>query len=239
MKKHLIALVAFVAVPLFSLAQTADEVIDKHIAALGGADKIAGIQTAEYEQTMSIMGMDMNAKTTVVVGKSMRNDVTVMGSQITSVVDGDKGWAVNPMQGSNTPQEMPADVVKMQRGNTEPTGMQLAYAKKNKQNYELVGKEKYDGKDVFNVKVSKPEGVTNYYLDAGTYQMVASKSNVTVQGQAVEGSAKYSDYKEVNGLTLPHTIEITGGGMPGTATAKITKLSFNGKVDPAIFAMPK
>ncbi|GAB3558638.1 LolA-like protein [Spirosoma fluminis] len=239
MKKQLITLVALVAIPAFTFAQTASEVVGKHITALGGADKIAAIKTAEYEQTMSVMGMDMQAKTTLVVGKSSRSEISVMGQQITSVVDGDKGWAINPMQGGNAPQELPADQVKLQKNNTEPTGLQLAYVQMNKVPYELVGKEKRDGKDVYNIKVAKPEGVYNYYLDAATYQLVASKTVMNVQGQSVEGTATYNDYKQVDGVNLPHTLEISGAGMPGTMTAKVTKLTLNSKVDPGIFAMPK
>ena len=37
MKKQLITLMALVVVPALSFAQTADEIIDKHVAALGGA----------------------------------------------------------------------------------------------------------------------------------------------------------------------------------------------------------
>lgn len=239
MKKQLIALVAIVAIPFGSFAQTADEVVSKHIAALGGADKIAAVKTAEYEQTMSIMGMELAAKTTIVVGKSSRSDITVMGQQITSVVDGDKGWGINPMQGGSAPQELPADQVKMQKGNTEPTGLQLAYASINKLPYELVGKEKQGGKDVYTIKVTRPEGVFTYYVDASNYQLVSSKATLMVQGQPTEGTVTYADYKQVDGLTLPYTVEITGGGMPGTMTAKVTKLTLNNTVDPTIFVMPK
>ncbi|QJW89543.1 DUF4292 domain-containing protein [Spirosoma taeanense] len=239
MKKQLFALVVILAIPALSLAQTADEIIDKHIATLGGTDKINAIKTAEYEQKMSIQGMDLTAKTSIIVGKASRSDISVMGQQITSVVDGDKGWAINPMQGGSEPQEMTPDMVKMQKNNTEPTGLQLAYAKLHKDPYELTGKEKQAGKDVYALKVTKPDGVYTYYIDANNYQLVASKASVTVQGVQTEGSAVYRDYKQVDGLMLPYTIDVSGAGMPGTVTSTVTKLTLNGTVDPAIFAMPK
>lgn len=239
MKKRMIALVALVAAPLFSFAQTADEVINKHIAALGGADKIAAVKTMELDQTMSVMGMEMTAKNTYVVGKSSRNDVTVMGSQITTVVDGDKGWAVNPMMGSASAQALPAEAVKAAKGQTEPSFFQVATAKTNKYPYELAGREKQYGKDVFAVKVTRPEGVFTYYIDANSYLLLGSKGSVSAQGQQVDLSAAYSDYKAVDGLTLPYTSEITAPGAPGPITAKVTKVTINPTVDPTIFAMPK
>ncbi len=239
MKHQLIAFIALVAVPLCSLAQTADEVIDKHVAALGGADKIAAVKTMELDQTMSVMGMEMTAKNTYVVGKSSRSDVTVMGSQMTTVVDGDKGWAINPMMGSASAQALPADAVKAAKGQTEPNMFQVATAKANKYPYELAGREKQYGKDVFAVKVTRPEGVFTYYIDANSYLLLGSKGSISAQGQQVDLTAAYSDYKAVEGLMFPHTSEITAPGAPGPITAKLNKVTINPTVDPAIFAMPK
>lgn len=239
MKKQLHTLIVLLGTSALSFAQTADEIVTKHITALGGADKVAGVKTAQYEQTMSVQGMDITGKTSVVVGKSARSDMSIMGQTITQVVDGDKGWAINPMQGGTAAQDLPEDVVKMQKNTTEPTGMQLAYAKLNKLPYELVGKEKMDGKDVFNIKVTRPEGSYNYYVDATNYQLVGTKSDITVQGQKVNGSATFSDYKNTDGLVLPYTLTLTGGGIPGTVTAKVTKLVINGPIDPSVFAKPK
>ena len=239
MKKQLIALVALVAIPAFSFAQTADEVLTKHVAALGGADKIAAIKTMQYEQTMSIQGMDLTAKAAYVVGKSVRSDISVMGQQITNVIDGDSGWMINPMSGGTTPQDLPADAMKQAKGTTEPNMFQLAYLKTNKYPYELVGKEKQNGKDVYNLKVTRPEGVFNYFLDAATYQLQGFKGAVDVQGQKGETTANFTDYKEVEGIMVPFTSDITAPGMPGTITAKLTKITFNPTVDPAFFSKPK
>lgn len=239
MKRQLITLVALVAIPAFSLAQTADEVIDKHVAALGGADKIAAIKTMEYEQTMSVQGMDITAKAAYVVGKSVRSDVSVMGQQITNVIDGDKGWMINPMAGGTTAQDLPADAMKMAKGTTEPNVFQLAYLKTNKYPYELVGKEKQNDKDVYNLKVTRPEGTFNYFIDAASYRLLGFKGAVDVQGQKGETTGAYSDYKEVEGVTVPFTSDITAPGMPGTITAKLTKVTFNSTIDLTIFSKPK
>ncbi|MVM28601.1 DUF4292 domain-containing protein [Spirosoma sp. HMF4905] len=239
MKKQLITLVALVAIPAISFAQTADEIINKNIAALGGADKIAAVKTVQYDQSMSIMGMDMTAKSTIVVGQALRNDMSVMGQQITQVIDGDKGWAINPMQGGSAPQAMPDDQVKLQKGNTYLVGTDLATAKAQKYPTELVGKESLNGKDVYNLKVTRPEGVANYYVDATTYQVTGMKATVNVQGQSGEVKMQYGGYKTVEGLTIPSTIELNSPAMPGAITMTISNMVFNPKVDPSIFAMPK
>lgn len=224
MKKQLITLVALVALPAFSFAQTAQEIIDKNISALGGADKIGAVKSLTYDQGMNIMGMDLTGKSTIVVGKSVRQDISAMGKEIITVVDGDKGWTVNPMMGSETPQAIPEDQLKMQKGNARLAGTDLYVAKEEKYPVELVGKEKMDDKDVYNLKVTRPEGVANYFVDASTNQIVGMKTTVSAQGQSGEVKIKYGNYKTVDGLTVPTTLEIESPGMPGPMTMTMSNI---------------
>jgi outer membrane lipoprotein-sorting protein len=239
MKKQLITLITFVAIPALSFAQTASEIIDKNIAALGGADKVAAVKSLQYDQSMSIMGMDLTGKATIVVGKSLRNDVSVMGQQITTVIDGDKGWAINPMQGGTAPQALPEDQVKLQKGNAIIVGTDLVTAKNQKYPVELVGKEKLNDKDVFNLKVTRPEGVANYYVDTNDYKLLGMKTVMSVQGQSGEVKINYGNYKTIDGLTIPSTLELNNPSMPGQVTMTLTNVVFNPTVDSSIFAMPK
>jgi len=239
MKNRIRVAVAALFLSTASFVQTAEQILDKHIAAVGGADKVGNVKSIQYEQAMNMMGMDMTGKSTVVVGKSARTEIAVMGQSIVSVIDGDKGWMINPMMGGTTPQELPAEQVKLSKGNTEPTGLQLAYARTNKYPLELVGKEQYNGKSVFNVKVNRPEGTVNYYVDANSFQVIGSKAVVNVQGQTAEVKADFADFRAVEGLTLPYSVELTAPGMPSTMKTTITKIVINPSVDPAIFAMPK
>ena len=235
MKKQLIALIALVAVPALSFAQTADEIIDKHIAAIGGADKIAAVKTMNVEQSMSIMGNEMASKSVYRVGEAMRSDISVMGSDITMVFNGDKSWSVNPMQGGTTPTDMPAEAMKAAKSSTYPQMMPLAYVKTGSYPVTLVGKEQFSGKDAFNLKVDRPEGAFNYFVDAANYQLLGMKGT-TPQGEI---SATYSDYKTVDGLTIPYTSEINSPAAPAPITGKITKVTINGPVDDSVFAKPQ
>ena len=239
MKKQLITLIALVAVPALSFAQTADEIITKNIAALGGADKVAAVKSLQYDQSMSVMGMDLTGKSSIVVGKSLRTDISVMGQQITTAVDGDKGWTINPMQGGTAAQALPEDQVKMQKGNTSVMGADLAIAKDKKYPVELVGKEKQGDKDVYNLKVTRPEGAANYYVDATTFQLAGMKATVNIQGQTGEVKVKYGGYKTIDGLTVPTTLELETPGGPGPISMTLSNIAFNPTIDPSIFAMPK
>ena len=240
MKKQLITLVVLVAIPAFSFAQTAQEIIGKNIAAIGGADKIAAVKTLQYDQGMNVMGQELTGKSTIVVGQSLRNDISAMGQQMITVIDGDKGWMINPFQGGSTsPQALPEEQVKMQKGNARVVGTDLAIAKSQNYPVELVGKEKMGDKDVYNLKVTRPEGVANYFVDANTYQLAGTMATVDIQGQSGEVKAKYGNYKTIDGLTIPTTMDIESPAIPAPMTITLSNIVFNPVVDPTVFAMPK
>jgi hypothetical protein len=197
------------------------------------------VKSVSYDQGMNVMGMDLTGKSTVVVGKSLRTDISVMGQQITTAVDGDKGWTINPMQGGTAPQALPEDQVKMQKGNAHIIGADLAVAKAGKYPVELVCKEKMDDKEVYNLKVTRPEGVANYFVDVNTNQLVGMKTTVNVQGQSGDVKIKYSNYKTIDGLTIPTSMDLENPAMPGPMTMTLSNIVFNPTVDSAIFAMPK
>ncbi|WP_247237496.1 outer membrane lipoprotein-sorting protein [Telluribacter sp. SYSU D00476] len=220
---------------LFSLstfAQTVDELVDKHVAALGGADKLAGVKTLVTERSLSINGMDIPMKVSVVVGKSMRSESSVMGNAMVQVVDGSTGWMIRPsmMGGTGDPEDMPAEVVKQQAGELDPFPL-FGYKEKGSQ-IELLGKEKVDRKDTYHLKVTTPAGqVVEQYLDATTY-LISKVKVTTMDGQP--GELFYSDYKDIEGIKFPKIIEIAGGQM-GTLTFVNDKIKVNVPVDEKLF----
>jgi hypothetical protein len=46
-----------------------------------------------------------------------------------------------------------------------------------------------------------------------------------------------SDWREVDGVKIPHAQEMTAG--PMTLVARVTELELNKKIDPKLFALPK
>lgn len=232
--KFLIAsLSLFVSVSAF--AQTVDEIVDKHIAALGGADKLKGVKTLTTEQSLSVQGMEIPTKTVIVVGKSMRNESTIMGNSMISVINGNTGWMVRPamMGGTGDPEDMPAEQLKQSMSQLDPFGSLVNYKDKGNK-VELVGKEKVDKKDAYHLKVTTKEGQTvDQYIDADTYMV--TKLVTSVNGQNAE--IGLGDYKEIEGIKFPHSMEMSNP-MAGQLTFTTNKITVNGPVDDAIFKKP-
>ncbi|AUD07275.1 outer membrane lipoprotein-sorting protein [Spirosoma pollinicola] len=216
-------------------AQTVDEIVDKHIAALGGMDKIAAVKTVYAERSLSVQGMEIPSKSTILVGKAMRSESSVMGNSMIQVVDGTTGWMIRPamMGGTGDPEDMPADQIKQQLGQLDPFGPLVNYKDKGNK-VELVGKEKVDGKDAYHLKVTTKDGQTvEDFLDANTY--LISKVSMMVNGQP--GEISFSNYKDVDGVKFPNTMEMASP-QAGNITFTTEKVTVNGKVDEAIFKKP-
>jgi hypothetical protein len=58
-----------------------------------------------------------------------------------------------------------------------------------------------------------------------------------MQGQTVENITSYSDYRQIDGYTLPYKVTMNMGGMFELAS-EVTKVEVNKPVDPTFFAKP-
>ncbi|WP_037351700.1 hypothetical protein [Sediminibacterium salmoneum] len=112
MKKLLLsAFVLFTAVISLS-AQTVDEVINKYVQAIGGAEKWSKVQTLKVEGQIEVQGIAIPFTMQAVHMKGMRVDAEFQGSKIIDITTPTKGWAQNPLMGKTSLEEIPADELK-------------------------------------------------------------------------------------------------------------------------------
>jgi hypothetical protein len=217
-----------------SFAQTADEIINKHVDALGGKDKIKGITSLYMETSSQIMGNEAPGTLTILNGKGMKSETEFNGSKMIQCVTDKSGWATNPMSG-NTPEVMPDEQFKASKAQLQIGGELYDYATKGTK-VELQGK---DG-NLFKLKVTaKDSSESTYYIDPSTYLISKMTKSGVVMGQQVEVVSSFSDYKKTDyGFTIPYTTQIDLGSM-FSLTSTVKKVEINKPVDPKIFEMPK
>jgi outer membrane lipoprotein-sorting protein len=132
---------------------------------------------------------------------------------------------------------MPADQVKM-ASSQKNIGSALIIAQKEGDTIELISKEKLDGADVYLLKVNKSNGdESQIYVSATTYFIVKVAGKVKVNGQDVDSEVVYSNYKAVDGLFFPHSME-TASPMGGMMTVDTVSIEINPAIDEKIFAKP-
>lgn len=220
-------------------AQTTEEVMAKHQAAMGNPEKWSSVKSLVMKNKFSVQGMDIESKTSVLVGQGFRTEVEVMGNKIITAVNGESGWMMRPamMGGTGEPEVMPADQVKM-AASQKNIGSTLIIAQKEGAKIELVSKEKLDGADVYLVKVTKSTGEeSQVYVSASTYFIVKVAGKMKANGQEVDTEVNFSNYKAIDGLYFPHTME-TASPMGGMMTVDTVSIEINPSLDASIFAKP-
>jgi hypothetical protein len=239
-RKTLLSLcaVAFLTVSVFG--QTADEVLEKNLKAMGGKDKIKALQSMRITGTMKMGPMEAPFTMTKMRPSNSRMDFTIQGMTGTQAYDGTTGWSLIPFGGNKDPQKMTEEQVKDVRADADFDGPTFDYkAKGNK--VEFVGKEDVEGTPAYKLHVTTKDGKeSNDYFDAETYLMIRSDGIRNIQGQDLEVVTTYGDYKTVEGITIAHSMEnhVKGKESMGGQALNITKIDMNPKIDKAIFAMP-
>jgi hypothetical protein len=231
----------FSLLALFSLmianAQTADEIIAKHIDAIGGKDKLSQINTVYVESTTSAMGNDAPTKTYIINGKAYKSESNFGGQEIVNVIKDTSGWMINPYAGATDPTAISSDEFKMNADEiyAEPF---LNYAA-NGAKVELVGQEKVGDVNAYKLKYTNKYGSeTNYYIDPATWYVIQITKQATAMGQTVTVTVTPSNYKQTDfGVYMPYTTHIDMGQFAMDINTQ--KVQVNTDIDPKIFEMSK
>ncbi|MBS1510518.1 MAG: hypothetical protein JST86_06750 [Bacteroidetes bacterium] len=211
-------------------AQTADEIIEKHIAAMGGKEKMATLNSVKMEGNMSVQGTDVAITITKLHNTGARTDISVMGTENYQLVTPTKAVSFMPIQGQTEPTPMPEDQAKAGQNQLDLHSIFVDYQNKGTQ-VELQGKESVEGNECYKLKVTFKNGsVTTYYIDATTYRVDKTSMMLSYNGESVESATNYSNYKQLaEGFWFPFTTTNTRGQID------FDKIQVNITVDENIF----
>jgi hypothetical protein len=223
-----------IATSVSAVAQTADEIVQKHIAAIGGADAWRKVNTMKMTGAMKMGGMEIPVVMTMEHNKGMRFDMTAMGMENYMIVTPSAGWVFFPVQGQPKPEPMTAEQVKQMSEQLDIQNDLLDYTTKG-HTVELQGKEDIEGTECFKLRMKKKGGTeTVYFIDPSNYYIVREVEKATVDGKEMEEANNFSNYQKLDGgVIMPMTME--GGMGPMTFTA----IEINKPVDAKIFEPSK
>lgn len=226
---------AFVCVmSLGAIAQNLEEIVKKHIEAIGGEANWRKVKSMRSEATMKANGAEIKFTMTQIDKKAMRQDISAMGMNGYSFMTNTEGWSFMPFQGQTKPEAMTADDIKNGQDDLYILDEFITYKELGKK-LELIGKDDVDGTECFKLKMTdKNNQETTYYIDPSNYYVIKQTSKIKADGKEMENSSTYGNYKKLDeGIVLAMSI---GGGW---GDMEIVKVEVNPKIDESIFKLPK
>jgi len=233
-----LAVLALVAAPM--AAETLDEVLAHHFEALGGKDKIAAVQSVKMTAKQVFGPQEVPAVLTWERPNKIRMEFTLQGMTGIQAYDGKTAWMVMPFLGKNDPEEMTGDDLKDIIEQADLMEGPLFNWKEKGHTVEFEGEDTVEGTPAWKLKLTRKDGdVSTIWLDKDAYVQIKSESKRMRNDQEVEIESSYGDYKEVDGLYFPFSIESKPKGAPQGATITIESIEINPKIDDSTFAMPE
>jgi hypothetical protein len=239
MKKILILTSLFLFTTVMAFAQTADEIVNKNIEAMGGKDKLAGMKTLKMVANVDI-GPNMKAPMTmyIVNDKAFRMELEFQGMKMINAYEGETGWYINPFGGKKDPENMNAEQIRETKNELDLSGSLFNYKEKGHK-VELLGKEDMEGTDTYKLKVTKKSGDVEYlYLDAATYLELKKTRKTKFEDKEVESESLSSNWKKVDGIMFPFTVEQRQKDASQGQAVNIDSYEVNAKIDESMFKMP-
>ncbi|MFB1040472.1 MAG: pitrilysin family protein [Polaribacter sp.] len=180
---------------------TAETVINKYIAAIGGEEKVMAVKTTITIANATIQGTPLVMTMKAAAPNKSSQEISVMGNTMQKTVfNGTTGYASSRGQ----KKEMTAEEITKAKAESGIL-KDLAYA-----SGELLRIEPLEGKNAIVLKYKDSEV---YYDMTSGLKVKEVKTAKTPDGNEVKTPTIYADYKEVNGVKFPNSIGIKSGPM--------------------------
>lgn len=217
--------------------QTAEELLERYVKAIGGREALLATKTLSATGTLSAPAQGMNGQLSI---RAKAPDKTL---QILSVqgmgemrqgYDGKVAWSEDPFLG-----------LRALEGSEHDTFVREAdfYAALNwKKHYpetEFLGRVGEGEEATFAVRMVPADGYAETrHFDPKSFLLIRIEKTVPHAMGEVPVVQRLSDYREISGVMIPFRLETEIGGVTATVAA-LEELKHNLPVDDSIFAMPE
>jgi hypothetical protein len=245
-----LALAAFVSVggATSLCAQTVDEIVTKHIQARGGYEKLKAINTIKMTRTVATPFTSVQLIVYKKRPNLLRFEQTPKGQTMATArgINAEAAWdtaaggkiVTRPEKVASEGREIDADF----------DGLLVDWKEKG-HTVTLEGTEEYAGSQAYKLKVTTKGGsVRHLFIDTKSFMEIGMTGTSllpqmdprTKEFRTQQSSFVYSDFREVNGVKFPFSIDEDriGGPITQSFATYTEKIEVNVPMEPALFAPP-
>ena len=225
-------------------AQTADEIIEKHLTAIGGRAVLGKLTSRSMTGTITLSTPIGDVSGPVEILNQTPNksrtlitlDLTAVGAGqaiIDQRFDGTAGYVIDSLQGNR---DVTGRLLETMKNGGFPSP--LMNYKELGARVELGGKEKIGEREAYLLIFTPKSGsVAREYIDAATYLVVRAVVTLDIpQIGELEQTTDLLDYRDVDGFKVPFQVKSSSRVQNSTVT--ITKVEHNPQIDQALFSKP-
>jgi outer membrane lipoprotein-sorting protein len=241
---------------------SAEQVIEKNVAARGGLQTWRAVQSISMSGKMDAGGNE--SKTRPVPGvrtggvqlprrpaeqaqlpfrlevkrqRKQRLEIDFRGQTAIQVYDGTHGWKLRPYLNRQEVEPFTAAELKAMDLFHDLDGPLVDYVAKGTK-AELEGTEKVEGKDNYRLKLTYKNGASQrVWVDASTFLETKIEGTPReLDGKYHNVEIYYRDYKTVGGVKVPHLTETKVQGLTQTEKVQFEEIAVNARVEDSRFA---
>lgn len=237
-KKNYIILIIFsLCFSSVALAQSVEEIIEKHINAHGGAEKWDNIFSMAINARFTAFSEENEFYAIKSNGGQYYSDLTIGQHKVKEAFNGTSGWTIDPWHGFLYPRLLNKVEDNVFHQKAEFFTPFYKYKEKGMK-VELLGEENVDGIDTYAIKLTRRSGlVETWYLDKATFLEYKSESDWVDFAMRSPAESFFDDFREVDGLVIPFYVERMFGQRDRILV--IEEVAFNSLDFYDIFEMPK
>jgi photosynthetic reaction center cytochrome c subunit len=218
--------------PATGTQPTADDILARYVAAIGGQAAIDKLKTRVMKGTYAGNGMTMTYEVDQATPDKFYVSYSAPRGTMERGFDGTTGWEKNPV------------------GVREIAGQQLAELKRALQLFAdvklkeqftrmNVGRDKIDGRDVYVIRAATADKRRErLFFDAETSLLLRRISVTETPIGVIPEEIDFEDYRDVEGLKIAFTVRVLAVDSFSTATRKFTEIKLNVPLDDAKFNKP-
>ncbi len=208
---------------------TAEKVLANYIEAIGGSKKLLEVKGIKTSYKANAMGMEVNMMVTKKSGNKSTLEISGNGLTFQKVVCDGKDVSISAM-GQKPPVDANMKEKTIYKSAIIPE-LGLGAVKAT-----LTGIESVEGTEAYAIELILPSGAkSTLYYDRKTGLKIQELESIESPQGKVTSSTRYLDYKEVNGIKIPHTLSQNQG--PMSFKFELIKVEINPVIEEAVFKL--